>query len=518
MNKSEGDSLESDSLFLSVSSVCLSIVEILGIVCNSVILVIYHKYSRLRTARNLLIFNLALCHLLLATLEIVLSLPSSFLGKWLYGTTGCVAYGFGHHYLISVEVCSLAVIAFDRFCVITKPVRNRRIFMLTKTHVRLLILTIHLYSLAFTFPPLIGWNEYVPDGSFHTGCYVDYGDREVLPFAYTMVLVAFTRALPFALTAVCYARIYLSVKNSSKRSTLNTGTEVSRSEVSSRTNLHSGVHSRSIRSRSRTHTRTARMIAVVMASFLATWLPFSVAGLCRAFGVRVSPLVVYVCVCVAKSCVMYNAVVYVFLNQRFRAAFLHFTFICRDESKLRMATSVINQSGNRFGEIDAGITTDKFGHRRAAAAARGMVGKKLSQLSFVSVGYNVEVSSVSAGKVSADATTDVDVSIGGARSRVNVALEFTDQLYNGRTIQNIATVPEEHNYPVMAEEASENNFGSGGGVQGFPNRGRSPVLPSSGAYCQGRNNVVLSDEESDNEKYLKLNIKSLSKVGKMGYV
>ena len=518
MNKSEGESLESDGLFLSIASVCLSIVEILGIVCNSVILVIYHKYSRLRTARNLLIFNLALCHLLLATLEIVLSLPSSFLGKWLYGSTGCVAYGFGHHYLISVEVCSLAVIAFDRFCVITKPVRNTRIFMLTKSHVRLLILTIHLYSLAFTFPPLIGWNEYVPDGSFHTGCYVDYGDRGVLPFAYTMVLVAFTRALPFALTAVCYARIYRSVKNSSKRSTLNTGTEVSRREASSRTNLHSSVHSRSTRSRSRTHTRTARMIAVVMASFLATWLPFSAAEVCRAFGVRVSPLVVYVCVCVAKSCVIYNAVVYVFLNHRFRAAFLHFTFICRDESKLRMATSVINQSGTRFGEIDPANTTDKFGHGRAA---RGMVGKKLSQLSFISVGYNVEVSSVSAGKVSADATTDVSSGSAapGARSRVNVALVLTDQLENGRTVKNIATVPEEHNYPMMAEQASRGkDFGNGGGIQGFSNRGRSPVLPSSGAYCQGRNNIVLSDEESDNEKYLKLNIKSLSKVGKMGYV
>lgn len=515
MNNSDGDSLESSGLFLSVSSVCLSVVEILGIVCNSVILVIYHKYSRLRTARNLLIFNLALCHLLLATLEIVLSLPSSFQRKWLYGSTGCVAYGFAHHYLMSVEVCSLAVIAFDRFCVITKPMRNRRIFMLTKTHVRLLILIIHLYSLAFTFPPLLGWNDYVPDNRFYTGCYVDYGDRSVSAFAYTIVLVAFTRALPFALTAVCYARIYRSVKNTSKRSTLHKGTEGSRYEGSSRTNLHSSVHSRSGRRRSRTHTRTARMIAVVMASFLATWLPFNVAGLCRAFGVRVSPLVVYVCVCVAKSCVMYNAVVYVFLNHRFRAAFLHFTFICRDESKLRVTTSVMNQSANRIGEIDPAIAHGKCGDVRAA---RGMVGKKLSQLSFVSVGYNVEVSSVS-GRVSTDVATDVDAFSGsvaaGARSRVNDALEVEE---SGRTAaKNIATVPEEHNTMMTAEEAiTRENFGIGGGIQGLPSRSRTPVV-SSGAYCQGRS-MVLSDEESDNEKYLELNTKSLSKVGKMGYV
>lgn len=496
-----GESLNSaDGLFLSVSSICLLVVEILGVLCNSVILAIYYKYSRLRTATNLLIFNLALCHLLLATLELVLSLPSSFGRGWLYGSSGCVAYGFVYHYLMSVEVCSLSVISFDRFCVITKPVRNLRIFILTKTHVRLLVLAIHLYALVFTLPPLVGWNEYVPDRSYQTGCYVNYADRSASSLAYTIVLTAFTCVLPFALTVCCYARIYQSVRDSSKRSTLNAKAtqKASRGEASGRTN-----HSRS--RRSLTHTRTARMIAVVMLSFLLTWLPFKVTGLCQAFGVAVSSLTVHVCAFLAKSCVMYNAVVYVILNHRFRAAFLHLTFLCRDEN-IRLTTSAANQSG-RFGAEILGHT-DKY-------KPRGMAGKKLSQLSIISVGLNPDASSI-CGKTSADVPTDMEGSSGtsaglhedvgskrfGSISRVNEALEVDE---SERRARDTPTVPEEH--PSTTEETTTaGNYGSD--IRDLSHREQSPVVVS-GAYCQ-ESNIVLSDEESDDERFIELNVSSLS--------
>ncbi len=153
------------------------IIEILGLLCNGIILTVYYKYSRLRTATNLFILNLAVSNLLLAVLQLVLSSPSYFREEWLYGEDGCIAYGFAHQYLISVAVTTLAVIAFDRFCVITKPARKLQTFIVTKPRARALICVSHIYSFVFTFPLLLGWNGLVPDTRYQTGCYIDYSHR-----------------------------------------------------------------------------------------------------------------------------------------------------------------------------------------------------------------------------------------------------------------------------------------------------------------------------------------------------
>ncbi len=143
------------------------------------------------------------------------------------------------------------------------------------------------------------------------------------------------------------------------------------------------------------HTRTARMISIVMFFFLLTWLPTRITGLLAAFGCPVPPLAVYVCVFLAKSCVMYNAVVYVFLNHRFRAAFLHLTFVCREDSRLRLTTDATNASVRNLGEVLPSIVN---GSDRSRVLTR----KSLSQLNFMAVSKIPELSSCSGRLSNAD--------------------------------------------------------------------------------------------------------------------
>ena len=373
-NKSVSSQSEVDLVF--VLSVCLVIIEILGILCNGIILTVYYKYSRLRTATNLFIVNLAVCNLLLAVLQLVLSTPSFFHNQWLYGESGCIAYGFAHQYLISVAVVTLSVIAFDRFCVITRPTRKLQTLILTKPRARTLICASHIYSLVFTLPLLLGWNELTPDGLFKTGCYIGYSHRSFSSVAYTITSTIFTCILPLIITSCCYAKIYQSVRKSSRRCTLYR-------------NQHKTVYKEAgLRNKSLYHTRTARMIWIVMFFFLLTWLPTRSVGLVAAFGCPVPPLAVFVCVFLAKSCVMYNAVVYVFLNHRFRAAFLHLTFVCREESRLRFTTDATNASVRNFGEILPSIVD-------ASERSRVLTRKSLSQLNFIAVAKIPELSSCS---------------------------------------------------------------------------------------------------------------------------
>ena len=361
-----------------VLSVCLVIIEILGLLCNGIILTVYFKYSRLRTATNLFILNLAVCNLLLAVLQLVLSTPSFFNKEWLYDESGCVAYGFAHQYLISVAVITLAVIAFDRFCVITKPTRKLKTFIVTKFRARTLICASHVYSLVFTLPLLFGWNKLTPDRYFNTGCYIGYSHQSPSSMAYTITSTMFTCILPLIVTSSCYAKIYQSVRKSSRRCTLY------------RSQHNTVCKETGTRNKSLYHTRTARMIWTVMFFFLLTWLPTRSVGLVAAFGCPVPPLAVFVCVFLTKSCVMYNAVVYVFLNHRFRGAFLHLTFVCREESRLRFTTDATNASVRNFGEILPSIVDT--GDR-----SKVLMRKSLSQLNFIPVAAKIhELSSGSA--------------------------------------------------------------------------------------------------------------------------
>lgn len=379
-NRSHTHTSPSD-VIVFVLSVCLVMIEVLGLVCNGIILTVYYKYSRLRTATNMFILNLAVCNLLLAVLQLVLSSPSFFEKKWLYSQGGCIAYGFVHQYLMSVAIITLAVIAFDRFCVITKPVRKLQTFILTKPRAKLLIGFTHVYSFVFTFPLLVGWNELTPDEHYNTGCSLHYSSQSYSSLAYTIISTIFTCVLPLVVTVCCYALIYKSVRKSSRRCTL---------YQSKRNTIYkeSGVRKKSLY-----HTRTARMITIVMFFFLLTWLPTRVTGLLAAFGCSVSPLAVYICVFLTKSCIMYNAVVYVFLNLRFRAAFLHLTYVCRQDSRLRFTTDATNASIRNFEEILPSVveTNDR---------SRVLSQKTLSQLSFLPTVEIPDFSSCSTGRLS----------------------------------------------------------------------------------------------------------------------
>ena len=369
-------SSKSDDLVFALS-ICLVVIETLGLLCNGIIITVYYKYSRLRTATNLLILNLAVCNLFQAALQLFLSTPSFFSKEWLYRHSGCIAYGFLHHYLITVAVVTFAIIAFDRFCVITKPTRKLQTFIVTKTRAKVLIFISHVYSFVFTFPLLVGWSDLSPDKHYHTGCSIHYSKRSSNSLSYAIVSTIFTCLIPLIITSCCYAKIYKSVRKSSRRCTM---------YRSKRTTVYrdSGVKTNSLY-----HTRTARMITVVMFFVLLTWLPTRFIGLLSAFGCSVSPLAVYICVFLAKSCVMYNAVVYVFLNHRFRAAFLHLTFVCREESRLRFTTDATNASVRNFGEILPSVVEI---NDRSRVVSR----KTLSQIPFIPTAYIPELSSCSA--------------------------------------------------------------------------------------------------------------------------
>lgn len=289
------------------SVVYLCIVGACGIIANSLVIFVFWKYPKLRTAANLFILNLAFCDLMLSILDNTFSIASTLDGEWLFGRAGCVSYGFFHYFFICCTVSTLAAISVDRFFFITRPSQTRAVQVITRRRAVGIIVIIYLYSLLFTFPPCVGWNDFVVEKYFFSGCYINYGDQRTSSIVYSVIAPLFLFLAPLTIMVYCYARIFVAVRRSAQRT------------------IGRSLGTQSLKRYplfKRTHIQTAKMIVVVIFFSMIVWVPYVIVSFIKAANRDVNPLVSHITVLVAKSCVIYNVLIYAILNRKLKAAIL----------------------------------------------------------------------------------------------------------------------------------------------------------------------------------------------------
>ena len=186
------------------------------------------------------------------------------------------------------------------FWVITKPWFGAKITV--KRAVFCVFLT-NFYTLLFTLPIILGWIGFHEEIYF-TGCYLNFEERDMRTFTYSIAMAVFLFFVPFVIMICCYCSIFASVRKRGKRNT--------RLKRNQKGNSKFALP----------HWRTARMIIVVIFVFLLCWSPHVIVSLCVSFGLQISIFVQEVTLLLAKSGVIYNPFIYAVLNHRFRNAFL----------------------------------------------------------------------------------------------------------------------------------------------------------------------------------------------------
>lgn len=331
---SNGSSLEDKYGSMRVASVVyLCAVGVCGIIANSLVIFVFWKYPKLRTAANLFIFNLAFCDLMLSILDNTFSVASTLYGEWLFGRAGCISYGFFHYFFICCTVSTLAAISVDRFFFITRPSQTRAAQVITRKKAIGILLIIYLYTLLFTFPPCVGWNSFVEENIFYSGCYINYGDQRTSSIVYSVIAPAFLFMVPLTVMIYCYTRIFIAVRRSTQRTigrTLATTSSVKKKYPLLK----------------RTHIQTAKMIIVVIFFSMIVWVPYVVVSLVKAANVYVDPIVSHITVLVAKSCVIYNVLIYAILNRKLKAAILD-AICCGRQSFSLVGTPSSGNNANR---------------------------------------------------------------------------------------------------------------------------------------------------------------------------
>ncbi|KAL9974570.1 hypothetical protein ACROYT_G011621 [Oculina patagonica] len=158
-----------------------------------------------------------------------------------------------------------------------------------------------LYGVMAMFPPLVGWNEFVP-GAAGISCCPNWVPKTKAAMAYNGLLVFVGFILPLGVIIFCYYRIYRFI-HTQQPTTDNASIQASRRK---------------------SQIKIVRTIAMAIAAFVLSWSPYCFVSIIATIrgtntltrGEAEVPELL------AKASVIYNPIVYTVMNDRFRATLL----------------------------------------------------------------------------------------------------------------------------------------------------------------------------------------------------
>ncbi|XP_006784954.1 pinopsin-like [Neolamprologus brichardi] len=282
----------------TAAAVFLGFVLVLGFFGNFLVLLVFSRFSGLRTPANLLLINISISDMLVCIFGTSLSFSASVRGRWLTGSYGCQWYGFSNALFGIVSLVSLALLSFERYSVLlckqqSDSCQYRRAW--------LAVAASWLYSLVWTVPPLLGWSSYGLEGP-GTTCSVQWHQRTATARSYVSCLFVFCLLLPLVLMFFCYGKILLAVRAVARQVT--------------------GINSTYPDWR---EGRVLLMVVTMVTGYLLCWMPYGVVAMLASFGRLglVPPAASLIPSLLAKTSTVINPFIYVVLNSQFSRCLLH---------------------------------------------------------------------------------------------------------------------------------------------------------------------------------------------------
>ncbi|XP_071374311.1 teleost multiple tissue opsin 3a [Centroberyx affinis] len=279
----------------TVVAVCLGFILVVGILNNSLVLLIFAKFRSLRTPINLILLNISVSDILVCVFGTPFSFAASLHGRWLIGEYGCKWYGFANSLFGIVSLVSLSVLSYERH---TTVLRSTQVDVSDFRKAWLCVGGSWLYSLVWTLPPLLGWSSYGPEGP-GTSCSVQWHLRSPTSVSYVLCLFIFCLLLPLLLMVYSYGRILVAIR---------------------------GVGKINLLAAQRREQHILLMVLSMVSCYLLCWMPYGIMALLATFGRLglVTPTVSVVPSVLAKFSTVVNPVIYVFFNNQFYRCFVAF--------------------------------------------------------------------------------------------------------------------------------------------------------------------------------------------------
>nr|XP_060613032.1 pinopsin-like [Anolis sagrei ordinatus] len=276
-------------------AVLMGLVMVSAAVVNGLVILVSVQYKRLRSPLNYILVNLAVADLLVTFFGSTISFANNIYGFFVFGPTACEFEGFMVSLTGIVGLWSLAILAFERYLVICKPVGD---FRFQQRHAVIGCAFTWLWSLLWTLPPLFGWSSYIPEG-LRTSCgpnwYTGGSDNN----SYIMTLFVTCFVTPLAMIVFSYANLLLTLRAVA-------------------------AQQKELETTQRAEREVTRMVITMVMAFLVCWLPYASFAMVVATNkdLFIQPALASLPSYFSKTATVYNPIIYVFMNKQFRSCLL----------------------------------------------------------------------------------------------------------------------------------------------------------------------------------------------------
>nr|AJD38901.1 short-wavelength sensitive opsin 2B [Choerodon fasciatus]AMB42895.1 Short wavelength sensitive 2B [Choerodon fasciatus] len=264
-----------------------------GTAINALTVACTVQYKKLRSHLNYILVNLAMSNLLVTCVGSSTCFFCFCNRYFIAGPTACKIEGFAATLGGMVSLWSLAVIAFERWLVVCKPLGN---FAFKSHHAIAGCALTWIFALLAAAPPLFGWSRYIPEG-FQCSCGPDWytSNNKWNNESYVWFLFGFCFSVPFGTIVFCYSQLLFMLKSAAKAQAESASTQKAEREVT-------------------------RMVVVMVMGFLVCWAPYAIFAVWvvnnrgQSFDLRLATIPS----CASKASAVYNPVIYILLNKQFR--------------------------------------------------------------------------------------------------------------------------------------------------------------------------------------------------------
>lgn len=278
-----------------------------------------------------------------------------------YNCEGCKFYGFTGGIFGLMSINTLAIVAIDRYYVITKPLSAAK--RMTKRRTTGMIILIWFWSALWSAPPLFGWGNYIPEG-LQTACSFDYFTQTVNNISFVSCLYIAGFVFPVSMIVFSYKGIVSAVFAHHKElqaTAQRMGASMTKEDQEKRSEI-----------------QTAKVSAMAVGSFLCSWIPYAIVALLGMVVPQekklVTPLLAMVPVMFAKASAAYNPIIYSLSHPKFRAEIdkrLPWLICCCRPKKRFVDRSSTYQDNSRMSHSStiSRIETDTYVEMSAAAGS-----------------------------------------------------------------------------------------------------------------------------------------------------
>ncbi|KAG7248677.1 hypothetical protein CRUP_017972, partial [Coryphaenoides rupestris] len=192
----------------SIISFLMFINTILSVFNNSLVVVVLVKTPSLLSPMNAIILGLAVSDLMIALCGSLIVTITNYRGSFFLGEGVCIFQGFAVNYFGLVSLCTLTLLAYERYNVVCRP---QAAFKLNMRRSRRGLLFVWVFCLGWAVAPLLGWSSYGPEG-VQTSCSLGWEERSWSNYSYLVLYTLLCFVAPVIVIVYCYAKVLRSMR------------------------------------------------------------------------------------------------------------------------------------------------------------------------------------------------------------------------------------------------------------------------------------------------------------------